>query len=48
MKYHLVLEPFQLNHKQYIVGEYISVELILQNPHLTELVSEKTYDLILG
>ena len=48
MKYHLVIEPFQLKNKQYIIGEYISVELILESPHLKGLVSENTYDLILG
>ena len=46
--YHLVLEPFQLKGKQYTVGEYISVELISENPELKELVSIDTYDLILG
>lgn len=46
--YHLVLEPFQLNSKQYTVGEYISTSLISENPELKELVTEDTYELILG
>lgn len=48
MKYHLVIEPFILNNSQYIKGQYISTELIEQNPDLAELVSVDTYDLILG
>ena len=45
--YHLVMKPFYLN-KQYIVGEYISEDLIQENPEFIDYVSSETYDLILG
>lgn len=45
--YHMVIKAFYLN-KQYIIGEYISKELIQKNPEFIDYVSSETYDLILG
>lgn len=48
MKYHLVLEPFELNNVQYFASEYIPNFLVIESPEIKNKVSEETYDLILG
>lgn len=48
MKYHLVLDPFELNNTQYIKGQYIPESLVIINPEIKRKVSKETYDLILG